>query len=184
MEKLALAMVITVHKFHHYILLRTTTIYVDSNPMYYVLTRQVLGGKYSRWIVILQEFELEFAKSTSKKSLIFAELICDLLRTTETIEPFDSFLDESLFLISATDPWYGDIILYLQTLRYHPIASRDECRRVLHRAKSYLILNDTLYRHVVDSILRRCLTHEEAEIVLNDYHSRACGGHLSGLATS
>ena len=44
-EKLALATVIMVQKFHHYILLRTTTVYTDSNPMYYVLTWQVLGGK-------------------------------------------------------------------------------------------------------------------------------------------
>ena len=91
--------------------------------MYYVLTHQVLGGKYSRWIIILQEFELEFAKSTSKKSLVFAELMCDLPRTTEDMEPFDSMLDESLFLISTIDPWYGDIILYLQTLRYQPTTS-------------------------------------------------------------
>jgi hypothetical protein len=28
------------------------------------------------------------------------------------------------------------------------------------------------------------LTHEEAELILNDYHSEACGGHLSGLATT
>ena len=53
LEKLALATVIVVQKFHRYILFCTTTIYADSNPMYYVLTRQVLGGKYSRWIVIL-----------------------------------------------------------------------------------------------------------------------------------
>ena len=52
-EKLALATVIAVQKFHHYIFLCTTTVYVDSNPMYYVLTHQVLGGKYSRGIVIL-----------------------------------------------------------------------------------------------------------------------------------
>ena len=71
-EKLALATVIVVQEFCHYILLHTITVYVDSNPMYYILTRQVLGGKYSCWIVILQEFELEFAKSTSTKSLIFA----------------------------------------------------------------------------------------------------------------
>ena len=44
-EKLALATVITVQKFRHYILLCTTTVYVDSNPMYYFLTRRVLGGK-------------------------------------------------------------------------------------------------------------------------------------------
>ena len=63
-ENIVLAMVIVVHKFCHYIFLRTTTFYADSNPMYYILTRQVLGEKYSRWIIILQEFELEFAKTT------------------------------------------------------------------------------------------------------------------------
>ena len=52
-EKLALATVIAVQKFRHYILLRTTTVLADQNPMYYILTRQVLGGKYSRCIVIL-----------------------------------------------------------------------------------------------------------------------------------
>ena len=53
-EKLALAMVIVVQNFRHYILLCTTTVLADHNPMYYILTRQVLGGKYSHWIVILQ----------------------------------------------------------------------------------------------------------------------------------
>ena len=65
MEKLALATVIAVQKFRHYIFLRTTTVLADQNPMYYILTRQVLRGKYSRWIVILQEFDLEFSKATS-----------------------------------------------------------------------------------------------------------------------
>ena len=39
MEKLALATVITVQKFSHYILLRTTTVLADQNPMYCMLTR-------------------------------------------------------------------------------------------------------------------------------------------------
>ena len=150
--------------------------------MYYVLTRQVLGGKYSCWIMILQDFDLEFAKSTSKKSLVFVELICDLPHTTKNTDPINSLPAESLFLISTTDPWYGDIILYLQTLRYQPTASWDERRRVHHQDKIYLILNNTLYHRGVDSILHHCLTHKEAEIVLNDFHAGACGGHLSGLA--
>ena len=104
-EKLALATVIALQRFRNYILLRTTTAYVDSSPMYYVLTWKVLGGKYSHWIVILQEFELEFTKRTSKKSLIFAELICDLPYTTKNTEPIDLLPDESLFLISMIDPW-------------------------------------------------------------------------------
>ena len=36
----------------------------------------------------------------------------------------------------------------------------------------------------MDFVFRRCLTHEEAEKVLNDCHSGACGGHMSGYATT
>ena len=46
-EKFSLAMVIAVQIFCHYILLHTTIVLADQNPMYYILTRQVLGGKYS-----------------------------------------------------------------------------------------------------------------------------------------
>jgi hypothetical protein len=125
-KKLALAAFIVVHRFHHYILLRTTTVIADSNPMYHILTSQVLGGKYSKWIVILQEFDLEFAKYKANKSLVFAELICDLPHIDEDTEPSDSLPDESLFLISTSDPWYGYILLYIQTQSFHPIISRDE----------------------------------------------------------
>ena len=105
-------------KFHHYILLHTTTVLANQNLMYYILTRQVLGGKYSCWIVILQEFDLEFAKDTSKKSLVFVEIMCDLPCASTESKPSDSFPDEFLFLISTTDPWYGDLLIYLQTQRF------------------------------------------------------------------
>ena len=74
--------------------------------------------------------------------------------------------------------------MYLQTLKVPPHLSRDEHRRLRHVAKSYLIVSDTLYHHGVYSILRRYLNHEEAEVVLNDCHGGACGGHLSGLSTA
>ena len=51
-------------------------------------------------------------------------------------------------------------------------------------SKNDLIMDNTLYRHGVDSILQRCSTHEEAEVVLNDFHGGVCGGHLSGLSTA
>ena len=54
---------------------------------------------------------------------------------------------------------------------------------ICHIAKNHLIVDDTLYHHGVDSILRGCLTHEEAKVVLNDFHGGECGGHLSGIST-
>ena len=59
-EKLALATVYVVQRLCHYILLRTTTVVADVNPFQYVLSRWIVGGKFNKWIVILQEFDLDF----------------------------------------------------------------------------------------------------------------------------
>eukprot|EP00253_Pinus_taeda_P013994 PITA_13994 len=126
-EKLALAVVCVVQRFRHYILLRTTTVISDCNPMTYILSRQLLGE--------------------------------------------DQIPDETLFLISTLDPWYGDIIIYLQTSSFHPGVSKDARRRIRHQSQPYRIIGDTLYRLGADAVLYRCLTHEEAERVLNDCHS-------------
>jgi hypothetical protein len=83
--------------------------------MQHILTRQLLGGKYSKWIVTLQEFDLEFKRAKSKKSLVFAELICDFPHSEMENVAADSLPDESLFLISTDDLWYGNIIIYHQT---------------------------------------------------------------------
>jgi hypothetical protein len=110
-EKLALAVVQEVQCFRNYILSRKTTVISNCNPMQHILTHQLLGGKYSKWIVILQEFDLEFECAKSKKSLVFAELICDFPYFETENVAVDSLPNESLFLISSDDIWYKDIII-------------------------------------------------------------------------
>jgi hypothetical protein len=56
-----------------------------------------------------------------------------------------------------------------------------EQRYIFHQEKNYLIIDDTLYRFHVDSILHSCVTDEEEKFVLNESNNGACGGHLSGL---
>eukprot|EP00253_Pinus_taeda_P035913 PITA_35913 len=181
-EKLALAAVQAIQRFRHYILFRKTTILSDCNPMIYILSRQLLGGKYSKWIAILQEFDLEFKKSKSKKALVFVKLLCDLPLSSNNATSKEVIMDENLFLISSSDPWHGDIIVYLQTQTYRSNTSRSKQRQIRYQAKDYVIVGDTLYRCGIDRVLRRCLTHEEAEKVLNDCHSGACGENQSGYA--
>ena len=60
----------------------------------------MIGGKYNKWIVILQEFDLEFVSAKSKKSLIFAELISDFSNLEEEEVYEDSFVNDHIFLIS------------------------------------------------------------------------------------
>ena len=113
MEKHALATIHAVQRLRHYILLRQTLVVAHVNPFQFVLTRRMIRGKYNKWIVILQEFDLKFVSAKSKKSLIFAKLIF-YFRSVEDEEVYeDTFVDEHIFLISTLDPWYGDIIMYL-----------------------------------------------------------------------
>ena len=82
-EKLSLAIVPVVQRLRHYILLHQTLVVAHINPFQIVLTRRMIGGKYNKWIVILQDFDLEFVLEKSKKSLIFMELISDFPREEE-----------------------------------------------------------------------------------------------------
>ena len=86
----------------------------------------MIRGKYNKWIVILQEFDLEFISVKLKKSLIFLDLISDFPSVEEEEVYEDMFVDEHIFLISTLDPWYGDIIIYLQKLKVPTHLSWDE----------------------------------------------------------
>ena len=125
MDKISLATAHAVQIWRHYILLRQTLVVAHVNPFQFVLTRRMIGGKYNKWIVILQEFDLEFVSKESKKSLIFAELISDFPSKEEKVCE-DTLIDEHIFLISTLDPWYGDNIIYLQTLKVPTHLSWDE----------------------------------------------------------
>ena len=96
--------------------------------MTYILSRQLLGGKYSKCIVILQKFDLEFTTAKSTKSLVFVDLICSLPIDSTPSHSEDHILDETLFLINTRDPWYGDIIVYLQTSTFQSELTKDAQR--------------------------------------------------------
>jgi hypothetical protein len=76
-EKIALVFVHAVQRLFHYILLCKTTVVFYLNPFQYILTRRIIVVKYDKWIIILQEFDLDLSSMKSKKSLIFTELISD-----------------------------------------------------------------------------------------------------------
>ena len=138
------------------------------NPFQYVLSQHIIGGKFNKWIVILQEFDLDFQSAKSKRSVFFAKLISKFPIEENVVVEDDSFPYEYIFLISTSDPYYEYILIYLHNLKCLTSFLREERRKLRVNAKNYLIIYDTLYHRGVDSILHRCLTHEEVEHVLND----------------
>jgi hypothetical protein len=103
-EKLALAVIFAVQKLRHYILLRTTKVVADSNPMKYLLSRRQFNEIFSRWIIILQEYELKFSTPKSKKALVLVKLVMALHSHTTSAPVNTDFPNEHLFYIILDDP--------------------------------------------------------------------------------
>ena len=103
-KKVDLATVHAVQRLRHCIPLQQTLVVSPINPFQFVLTRRMTGGKYNKWIVILQGFDLEFVSSKSKKSLAFVDIISDFPNLDEEEVHEDSLVDENIFFISTMDP--------------------------------------------------------------------------------
>ena len=65
-EKLALVAVHIAQRLRHYLSLHKTYVVAYLNMFHYILSRRMIGRKFSKWIVILQEFDLEFRPAKSK----------------------------------------------------------------------------------------------------------------------
>ena len=67
---------------------------------------------------------MELATAKAKKSLVFIKLMTDRPQVDDDFVVPDSLLDESLFLIDSSNPWYGDIRVYLQPSGLHFICPK------------------------------------------------------------
>ena len=71
--------------------------------------------------------------------------MCDFPCDDTEIVAEEPIADESLFLIITLDPWYGDIIVYLQTQSFRPEISKLERRKIRFQSQQFKIIGDTLY---------------------------------------
>ena len=118
----------------------------DANPMKYILSRQILGGHYLKWVVILSEFDFVFSNPKAKKSLVFVEIMVGLPQLSQTLQELESLPDDSLFLMDLSDPWYRDILVYLQTQCFRPSTKiMDAFKENLDNISTTLLLIPFLY---------------------------------------
>ena len=83
--------------------------------MCYLLSLRLVQGHVAKWIVILQEYDLEFVTPKGTKALVLDSLMA-YFPSPYTSPPITINLpNEFLFVISTKDPWYVVILLYLHT---------------------------------------------------------------------
>ncbi|KAM1729774.1 hypothetical protein ACFX12_020115 [Malus domestica] len=113
-EKELLAVVFALEKFRSYLIGTKVIVFSDHAALKYLLTKKDAKPRLIRWILLLQEFDLEIKDKKGSENVV-ADHLSRLvhLNTKEDLIPLrESFPDEQLFSLKITDPWYADIINY------------------------------------------------------------------------
>ena len=181
-ERECLAMVFSVKKFRHYLLLNKVVFFVDHMAIKYLVNKADLSGRLARWVLLLEEFDYKVLHKPGKKHLR-ADHLSRLEGEPSTIAIDDSLVDENLFLVSSTPIWYQNIAEFLKTQKLPDTLNKHDRRKVRINSRHFALIGERLYRRGVDQVLRRCVEPSEIPAILSACHDSACGGHFSGTLT-
>ncbi|XP_057497372.1 uncharacterized protein LOC130782092, partial [Actinidia eriantha] len=122
-EKELLVVVFALDKFRSYLVGSLVIIYTDHSALKYLLTKPDVKPRLIRWILLLQEFNIEIRDKKGVENAVadhLSRLPTDG-KTNDTLPINEYFPDEQLFQITAhtntSIPWFADIANYLVTGR-------------------------------------------------------------------
>ena len=161
-------------------------VFIDHAALKHLLTKNDTKPRLIRWILLLQEFDIEIKDRKGSEnsvadhlSRIFTEY------TDDSVGFFDHFPDEQLFAVShAPLPWFAHIVNYLVTRKIPPHWSKQEKDRFFSQVRHYYWEDPYLFKHCPDQVVRRCVPESEIHSILTFCHSYACGGHFGGRRTA
>ncbi|KAI5335295.1 hypothetical protein L3X38_025428 [Prunus dulcis] len=109
-EKELLAVVFALEKFRSYLVGSKVIVYSDHAALRFLLTKKDAMPRLIRWILLLQEFDLEIRDKKGSENVVVDHLsrLVDENHGDGQIFPLnESFLDEQLFVIQDKEPWFG-----------------------------------------------------------------------------
>ena len=185
-EKEMLAIVFACEKFRPYILGSHVIVHTDHAAIKYLMSKREAKPRLIRWVLILQEFDLEIKDKKGCDNVIADHLsrVEQNEMEREEAELTENFPDEQLFKVSFQIPWYADIVNYL-AFGVVPQEFSYQHKRKLRTDSRYYIWDDPLlFKRGADMIIRRCVPESERGKILNECHSSPYGGHFSGERTA
>ncbi|VVA40625.1 PREDICTED: LOW QUALITY PROTEIN, partial [Prunus dulcis] len=152
----------------------------------YLLAKKDAKPRLIRWILLLQEFDLEIKDKKGSENVV-ADHLSRLVHVSNEEEDSlplrESFLDEQLFSIYALNslnplPWFADIVNYLCTNELPTGLSTFQRDKLRKQARYYFWDDPYLFKHCPDQVIRRCVPEGDFKSILEFCHSHACGGHF------
>ncbi|CAM8965668.1 unnamed protein product [Rhodiola kirilowii] len=182
-EKELLAVVFTLEKFRSYLLGTKVVVFSDHAAIRYLMTKKEAKPRLIRWILLLQEFDLDIKDKKGIENTV-ADHLSRLVREEDTGQITETFPDEHLYALTSKLPWYAPIMNYLVGGKFPPSYSKPQCLKLKHDSKYYVWDDPYLWKFGVDQILRRCIPDDAIAYELSFCHEHACGGHFGPKRTS
>ncbi|KAL6312056.1 hypothetical protein AAG906_027262 [Vitis piasezkii] len=114
-EKELLAVVFALDKFRAYLVGSFIIVFTDHSALKYLLTKQDAKARSIRWILLLQEFDLQIRDKKGVENVVADHLSRLAITHNSHVLPInDDFPEESLMLLEKT-PWYAHVANYLVT---------------------------------------------------------------------
>ncbi|RVW56356.1 Retrovirus-related Pol polyprotein from transposon opus [Vitis vinifera] len=114
-EKELLAVVFSLDKFRAYLVGPSIVVFTDHSALKYLLTKQDAKARLIRWILLLQEFNLQIRDKKGVENVVADHLSRLAITHNSHVLPInDDFIEESLMLLENA-PWYAYIANYLVT---------------------------------------------------------------------
>lgn len=199
-EKELLAIVYAFEKFRSYLVGSKVIVYTDHAALRHLLAKKDAKPRLLRWILILQEFDLEIKDKPGVENGVADHL--SRLRVECGIPIDEGLPEEQIMAIEAmvtacetgrkieemkaideTGPWYADLVNYLACGR-EPLNLTGYARKKFFKdVKRYYWDEPYLYTLCKDQIYRRVVAQEEVEGILTHCHGSAYGGHFATFKT-
>ena len=184
-EKELLAIVFAFNKFRPYLIGNKVVVHTDHSAIKYLMTKKDAKPRLIRWVLLLQEFNVEIKDKKGIENLV-ADHLSRLEGTKDDVPVNDEFPDEKLLAIEdkRAAPWFADFVNYLVAKVIPLEFNYQHKKRFFTHLKHYYWEEPILYRHCADQVIRRCVPEDEMHSILNHCHTLPCGGHFGGQRTA
>ena len=113
-EKELLAVIFAIDKFRSYLTGSKVIVFTDHAALKYLLSKKDAKPRSIRWILLLQEFDLEIKDKSGAENVVADHLSrLELLEKGCELPIDDYFKGEQLLQVQALAPWYADYVNYL-----------------------------------------------------------------------
>ncbi|KAL6310867.1 hypothetical protein AAG906_027312 [Vitis piasezkii] len=170
LEKELLAMSFALDKFRAYLVGSSIVVFTDHSALKYLLTKQDAKARLIRWILLLQEFNLQIRDKKGVENVVADHLSRLVISHDSHGLPInDDFPEESLMSIEVA-PWYSHIANFLVTGEVPSEWSAQDKRHFFAKIHAYYWEEPFLFKYSI-RILSHC-------------HDNACGGHFASQKTA